>query len=67
MEQPKPAQSSLPLWQIIGLLGLFMVIASASVVDPRPRALNRLGETIKVLSAREKDDSIDNKLFHKRK
>ncbi|MCL4273131.1 MAG: hypothetical protein KJZ77_04610 [Anaerolineales bacterium] len=66
-EQPKPAQSSLPLWQIIGLLGLFMVIASASVVDPRPKALERLGELSKVLSARAEDDSIDNKLFHKRK
>src|SRR5690606_2146929 len=27
-EISEPARSSLPLWQIIGLLGLFMVIAS---------------------------------------
>ena len=60
-ETAEPARSSLPLWQIIGLLGLFMVIASASVVDPRPKALERLGETFKALSARAKDDSIDNK------
>ena len=60
-ETPEPARSSLPLWQIIGLLGLFMVIASASVVDPRPKALKRLGETFKVLSARAKDDSIQKK------
>jgi hypothetical protein len=60
-EIPEPAQFSLPLWQFIGLLGLFMVIASASVVDPRPKALERLGETFKVLSARAKDDSFENK------
>jgi hypothetical protein len=58
---PEPARSTLPLWQIIGLLGLFMVIASASVVDSRPKALERLSETFKVLSARAKDESIENK------
>lgn len=60
-EIPEPVQSSLPLWQIIGLLGLFMVIASASVVDPRPKALMRLGETFKVMSAQTKDDTFENK------
>jgi hypothetical protein len=60
-EIPEPDQSSLPFWQIIGLLGLFMVIASASVVDPRPKALERLGETFKVMSAQAKDNSFDNK------
>jgi hypothetical protein len=60
-EIPEPDQSSLPLWEIIGLLGLFLVIASASVVDPRPKALNRLGKTFKVMSAREKNNSIENK------
>jgi hypothetical protein len=59
-ETPEPAQSSLPLWQIIGLLGLFMVIASASVVDPRPKALERLGETFKMM-AQTKDYSSNNK------
>lgn len=53
-EQPKPAPSTLPLWQIIGLLGLFMVIASASVVDPRPKALERLGETFRNMSEQSK-------------
>jgi hypothetical protein len=57
----KPAQSSLPLWQIIGLLGLFMVIASASVLDPRPKALDRLGETFRMMSAQEKDDYFEHK------
>ena len=60
-EKPEPAQLSLPLWQMIGLLGLFMVIASSSVVDPRPKALERLGVTFKELSTRTKDNSIENK------
>lgn len=60
-EPPKLVRFSLPLWQIIGLLGLFMVIASASVVDPRPKALERLSETFKTMSARAKDNSIENK------
>jgi len=60
-EIPKPAQSALPLWQMIGILGLFMVITSASVVDPRPKALKRLGETFKVMSAQNEDDSFENK------
>jgi len=58
-ETPEPAQSSLPLWQIIGLLGLFLVIASASLVDPRPKALKRLGETFKMMS-QTKNDSHNN-------
>jgi len=47
---PEPAQPahSIPFWQILGLLGLFLAIASASVVDPRPAALDRLRESIKL-------------------
>jgi hypothetical protein len=60
-EIPEPVQSFLPLWQIIGLLGLFMVIASASLVDSRPRALERLGDTFRNMSERSKDESINNK------
>jgi len=60
---PEPTRSSFPLWQFLGLLGLFMVIASASVVDPRPKALNRLSETFRMMSARAKDDSFDNKQY----
>ena len=59
-ETPEPARYSLPLWQIIGLLGLFMVIASASVVDPRPKALERLGGTFNMM-AQTKDGSSNNK------
>lgn len=61
VETPEPTRSTLPLWQMIGLLGLFMVIASASVVDPRPKALRRLGETFRMMSKRTKDDSTNNK------
>lgn len=58
---PAPSHASFPLWQILGLLGLFMVIASTSVVDPRPKALDRLGETLMIMSTQAKDDSFDNK------
>jgi len=51
--QPAPPQRNLPFWQVIGLLGLFLVITSASVVDPRPKALDRLRETLKALSGFE--------------
>jgi hypothetical protein len=40
-ETPAPVRP-LPLWQILGLTGLFIVITSVSVIDPRPAALDRL-------------------------
>jgi hypothetical protein len=58
---PEPVQPSIPLWQILGLLGVFLVIASASVVDPRPKALDRLSETFKMMSAQTKDNLFENK------
>jgi len=60
-EVREPIRTSIPIWQLIGLLGLFMVIASASVVDPRPKALERLSETFRVMTAKSKDDSFKNK------
>jgi hypothetical protein len=39
-----------------------MVIASASVVDPRPKALDRLGETFRIMSAQADVVPIENKL-----
>ena len=58
---PEPIQPtrSIPFWQLLGLLGLFLVIASASVVDPRPAALDRLRESIKPLLVQNKDSSKD--------
>lgn len=35
-----------PLWQMFGLIGLFLIIATTSVVDPRPRALDQLSESL---------------------
>jgi hypothetical protein len=58
-EIPETTQTSLPLWRIIGLLGLFLVIASASLVDPRPKALKQLGETFRMMT-QTKDDSNNN-------
>jgi len=58
---PEPVRSSIPFWQILGVLGLFMVIASASVVDPRPKALERLSEMFRMMSAQTKIDSFENK------
>ena len=48
---------SLPLWQLLGLLALFLAIASASVVDPRPAALDRLRESFDQLSNQDRDSS----------
>jgi hypothetical protein len=56
-----PVRPSFPLWQILGLLGLFMVIASASVVDPRPEALRCLEDTLRLISTHASDDSFENK------
>jgi hypothetical protein len=58
-EKPRELpHSAFPLWQVIGLLGLFFVIASASVVDPRPQALDRLGETFRIMSAPARDENM---------
>jgi hypothetical protein len=58
---PQPARpiAPIPFWQLIGLLGLFLVIASASVVDPRPAALDRLGESFNRMKERGQDGSFD--------
>jgi hypothetical protein len=53
---PELIRPSIPLWQIFGLLGIFLVIASASVVNPRPKALDRLSETFRIMSSQAKDD-----------
>jgi len=51
---PQPAQVTesqpFPWWQIWGLLGLMLAISSASVVDPRPQAIYRLGKIMKQIS-----------------
>jgi len=54
---PTPQPTQWPLWQVLGLVGLMIVIASASVVDPRPMALRRLGEALEQISKRNQIDS----------
>jgi len=58
---PTPEQPPLPLWQILGLLGLFVVITSASLVDPRPDALKRLGDFFRQISTHAPIPSIEDK------
>lgn len=48
---------SMPFWQLLGLLGLFLAIASASVIDPRPAAFDRLRESINQFSSQNVHDS----------
>ena len=55
--EPNQPTKSIPFWQLLGLLGLFLVIASASVVDPRPAALDRLRESICLISNQNNIDS----------
>ncbi len=60
--EPIQVRRSIPFWQLLGLLGLFLAIASASVIDPRPAALGRLRESIKIFSSHNSiDSSKDNK------
>ena len=51
--QPNQTIHSFHLWPLIGLLGLFLAIASASVVDPRPAALDRLRESINLIASND--------------
>lgn len=52
-----PHPTPWPFWQMLGLVGLMIVIASASVVDPRPMALRRLGEVLDQISNHNKTNS----------
>jgi len=57
---PVPEVTSAPLqeteqhqfswWQLLGLLGLMLAIASASVADPRPQAIYQLIDSMKQIS-----------------
>ncbi len=41
---PKPAGKPRPFWPVVGLVALLAAITSASLSDPRPRALPRAGQ-----------------------
>jgi hypothetical protein len=58
--EPNQPTRSMPFWQLIGLMGLFLVIASASVIDPRPAAIARLRENINLILSRSSEDSTNN-------
>jgi len=59
---PKPAEPTkpIPFWQLLGLLGLFLAISSVSVIDPRPTALDRLRESIRLISKQSNINSSGN-------
>ena len=48
---------SLPLWQIIGLAGLWIVITSVSITDPRPAALDRMRDILDQISNQDLQNS----------
>ena len=50
MPVQEPLRTAFPWWPMLGLVGLMLAIASASVVDPRPRAINRLKKSMKQIS-----------------
>ena len=54
---PTLRSAAWPLWQILGLMGLMIVTASASIVDPRPMALRRLGEVMEQMVNRNQINS----------
>jgi hypothetical protein len=47
-EEPTPVAPGKPVffWPVIGFVGLLAALASASLSDPRPRALRRLAQTL---------------------
>ena len=55
--EPKPLVTPFLLWQLTGLLGLMLALASASLTDPRPAALRRLEGFIRQMTNRNDMDS----------
>ncbi len=51
-----PVKRSLMLWPAVGLIGLLMALASASLTDHRPQALRRIKETFDQIVAQNKLD-----------
>ncbi|MGD0709494.1 MAG: Ig-like domain-containing protein, partial [Anaerolineaceae bacterium] len=49
---PKPTGKPRPLWPVTGLVALLAALASASLSDPRPRALRALGKTLEQLQGK---------------
>lgn len=49
---PKPAGKTRPFWPAAGLVALLAALASASLSDPRPRALRALGKTLEQIQGK---------------
>jgi hypothetical protein len=56
VEKPVDGEVSLPLWPLAGLVGWFVALSAASLSDPRPRALRRLGRTLEGIVRRNHQD-----------
>lgn len=61
--EPKPLATPFLLWQLTGLLGLMLALASASLIDPRPAALRRLEGFIRQMTNRNDMDSSQEEPF----
>ena len=60
-KHPDHLRTSFPFWQILGLIEMFMVIASASLVDRRPEALKGLGNAFRQISTQASNVSTEDK------
>ncbi|MBI5953040.1 MAG: hypothetical protein HY865_15385 [Chloroflexi bacterium] len=61
--EPKPPATLFLLWQLTGLLGLMLALASASLIDPRPAALRRLEGIIRQMTNRNDMESSQEEPF----
>lgn len=52
-------KKAFPWWQFLGLLGLMLVIASTSVVDPRPQAIRRLIDDVNQILPNKADKQLN--------
>ncbi len=53
-QTPLPKLNSVSLWPAVGFLGLLAGLVSASLSDPRPRSLKRMGNTVTRIIDQEK-------------
>ncbi|MFZ5821196.1 MAG: hypothetical protein ACOYYJ_14975 [Chloroflexota bacterium] len=61
--EAKPLATPFLLWQLTGLLGLMLALASTSLIDPRPAALRRLEGFIRQMTNRNDMDSSQEEPF----
>ena len=54
---PAPVKRPLMLWPAVGLIGLLMALASASLTDHRPQALRRMAQTFDQIVTQNKLDN----------